>query len=252
MTDPFYTDWKFWSAFFAGVAILLSQLPPLYQLLRRRRIHVEGYQQIVVTHKVGNPNLALYVSIANVGGRQVTIRNMRFRIRREGEPEFILNGAGYYQSPAANQTVFLPAFRLSPGEEWQHIVLFVAPLSRDEDRELRKFQEALRNDILAKRANLIDKSVDVPANPEAVSPLLQYFDGKFRWKAGEYSAALEVSAQPQRVSSSRKFRFTLFESDCSALERMREEFKLGYWVLFDPPPTPLRQAGVVVALTEVG
>lgn len=247
---PFYMDWKFWSAVIALLALALSQLPPLYKLFRPGRLHVDGYQQIAVTHKIGNPNLGLYLSIGNVGGRILKVRRLTFHVRRENGPEFVLNGTGYFPTREASQTAVLAPFRINPGDEWGHVVQFVAPLAREEERDLRGHQEALRLNIVGKRAGLVDKSQDVPADDAVVQPLLTFFNGKFKWQPGEYSAVLEIITEPKRASTSKSFRFTLFESDNGVLLRMRDEFKFGFWVLFDPAQTPWRQAGVVVALTE--
>ena len=68
---PIFSDWSFWAVIVAATAIVLSQIPPIHLLLKKAKIDLELHSRIVITHKVGNPNIVLPLIISNVGGRFV-------------------------------------------------------------------------------------------------------------------------------------------------------------------------------------
>ena len=82
---PFYQDWKFWSFIISGVAVLLSQLPPVRILVKPKRLDVEVHNRVNITHKVGNPNFGMHVSLGNSGGRNLRIRELKLKIQKDGE-----------------------------------------------------------------------------------------------------------------------------------------------------------------------
>ncbi len=60
-SDPWYYNWTFWTAVIALAALVLSQFPPLYGLLRPGRLGGELYSRVVLQHKLGNPNARVNV-----------------------------------------------------------------------------------------------------------------------------------------------------------------------------------------------
>jgi len=114
-TDPFYLDWNFWTALLALAAIVLSQLPPVRLLLRPRRLEVEVHSRINITHKVGNPNASLVVSIRNTGGRDLRIKGLSLSVSRDGKPVTNMPGAHYFETPSSQALVLFVPFTLKPG-----------------------------------------------------------------------------------------------------------------------------------------
>ena len=99
ISAPFYFDWTFWAAAWALVAIVLSQLPPLHLLIRPKRLDVEVHSRIGITHKVGNPNASVVVSIRNTGGRELRVRGLSLDISRDGKPLLGLPAQNYFETP---------------------------------------------------------------------------------------------------------------------------------------------------------
>src|ERR1700722_731822 len=147
----FYADWSFWSFSASAIAIVLSQLPPIRLWLRRGKLTVEPYQYFHITHKVGNPNAQLQISIRNTGGRAVRIRAIRLEFRRGVAAEFSLSAKNFFQVPTDNTGILFTPFDLRPDDEWNHIVTFFEYFAREEMRQYRQIESNLRNDIVAKR-----------------------------------------------------------------------------------------------------
>ena len=246
LQTPFYLDWKFWSAAVAFLALVLSQLPPLHILLRRAKLDAEIYSQMHITHKVGNPNAQLHLILSNTGGREIRIRAIKLTLNRGSEDTFVLPAKNYLQLPGDKEAVLFTSFKLKPGEEWAHIVNFLNFFSRQEDKLYRQLESNLRQDILAKRETLVDKNDMVSADDVNVTPLLTFFEKRFRWMPGEYEMTLRVQTEPPNAMFDKYFRFTLFESDSKELEDYRNDYKYGFGVSLDSPS----QLGVLVPLAE--
>ena len=245
---PFYENWSFWSCVVAAIALVLSQLPPVWQLLRPAKLVLEVHGRMLVTHKVGNPNLGLYLSIRNQGGRQARIRSIAMSVVREGQAPFNMSGITYFVEPRDTQAVLLVPFTIRPREDWGHMVNFLSLwLSRAEEQRYRQLGSNLRTDIFAKLPLRADPDQLVEADERNVTPILAWFNQKFQWLQGEYQLSLSVLAQPARASVSKRLRFTLFESDSTELRGFADDFKYGAGIYFDVP----KHEPIAVPVAEV-
>ena len=244
---PFYLDWTFWAAVWALAAIVLSQLPPLHLLLRPKRLDVEVHSRIGVTHKVGNPNASVVVSIRNTGGRELRIRGLSLDVLRDGKPLNILPAQNYFETPSSQSSVQFVPFSLKPGETWAHSVAFLNFFDRLTEKQFREHVSALDTDIRSKiRARSEDDKNAVVAGRELVEPFLQMFEKLFVWLPGEYVFELKVNAEPGSASYSKKYRFTLYESDTTELREHLADYQFGGGLTYSIE----RHVGINVPLTE--
>lgn len=230
---PFYLDWTFWAFVVATIAVVLSQLPPLYSVLRRAKLAVEAYRYIALTHTAGNPNVQLHLILTNAGGGEVKVTNISLRFQR-GDKNFSVSAKNYLAHPNDTQAVMFTSQKLKPDQEWAHVVNFLNFFSKEEEREYRRLRFNLRNDILAKRAKLANKDELVTADATNVAPITIFFEKRFVWEPGEYRVILRVDAEPVKVSVERHYRFTLFESDAQQLRDHSKNYPMGGGILFSP------------------
>lgn len=233
ITTPFYLDWTFWTAVVALLALVLSQLPPLYVLIRPAQLDVEAFERIHVSHNLGEPNATLHLVITNSGGREVKIKSISLNFQRDGGDQFELQGRGYYQFPADQSAIIFTPFRLKSHEEWSHIVNFFSLRSRVEEREVNQVISAVRNYILPRKAEPGNDKVWIEAPAELVTPTIDHFHRKFKWSAGEYEVTLNVVAEPKKASITKQYRFTVFESDNIQLVDETKRYKLGAGLYFN-------------------
>ena len=245
--SPIYLDWTFWAAVFSLVAIILSQLPPVHLLLRPKRLEVEVCSRIRISHKAGNPNAGLVVSVRNTGGRALRIRSLCLRIARDGEPLLTLSGKTFFETATATTPVLFVPFNMRPGDDWSHSVMFFNDFDRLTEKNFRQCMSTLSADIrqkIAARKN--GDEAAVVADPKLVEPFLKLFGELFVWKPGEYVATLDVLAEPGSASFSKKYRFTLYESDTRDLEAFTDDYKLGGGIIYTVPA----HNGVDIPLAE--
>lgn len=244
---PFYLDWTFWAVVVAVAALVLSQLPPIHLLLRPKRLEVEVHSRIQVTHQIGNPNVALVLRISNTGGRELRIKHIELNITRDGKPVVTLPAQGYFETPSSQTSVLFVPFTIKPGDHWTHSVNFVTLFERQTEKIVRERASVLQADIHEKLERRPDGDKRaVVAEAENVAPFLDLFKALFVWHPGEYVAALSVVAEPGSSSYSRKYRFTLYESDAAELTKHTKDYKYGAGIHF----TDDRHVGLQVALTE--
>jgi hypothetical protein len=244
---PFYLDWTFWAVVVAALAVVLSQLPPVLLLVKPRRLNVEVHSRIQVTHKVGNPNVSMHVSIGNSGGRPLRIRGLRLLVSKDNKPLLELPAQNYFESPSAQSSVLFVPFALKPGETWAHIVTFLNFFDRQTEKLFRESESALRLDIqekLGARAEGDTRSVTAEAS--LVAPFQQLFERLFIWDPGEYVMELIVEAEPGSATYAKKYRFTLFESDTAELRKHAEDFQYGGGISYNVD----RHVGLSVPIAE--
>jgi hypothetical protein len=246
-STPFYLDWTFWAVIVSFVAIILSQLPPVLLWFRPRHLDVEVHSSIQVTHKVGNPNVGMYVSVRNTGGRELRIRSLKLGLTRDNNPLLTLVGQNYFETPSSLSAVLLVPFTLKPNECWGHRVNFWNQFDRATERLYRESESALIADIRAKLQSKPENDKDIViAEPELVVSFLNLFEKMFLWLPGEYVVELIVDAQVASASCSKKFRFTLYESDTAELKSHTADYKAGGGISYNVD----KHAGLSVPLSE--
>jgi hypothetical protein len=244
---PFYLDWTFWAVVVAALALVLSQLPPVHLLLKPRRLNVEVHSRIHVTHKVGNPNVSMHVSIANNGGRPLRIRGLRLLIGKDGEPLMALPAQNYFETPSSQASVLFAPFSLKPGEAWAHVVTFLNFFDRQTEKSYRENESALRFDVQDKfRGRAESDKQPVIADPSLVAPFRQLLERLFVWYPGEYVMELVVEAEPGSATYAKKYRFTLYESDTADLRKHAEDYQYGGGISYNVD----RHIGLSVPIAE--
>lgn len=226
--SPLYLDWGFWSAFAAAAAIVLSQLPPIYLWFRPRRLEVEVHSRMQVTHKIGNANVIMYVMVRNTGGRVLRVKSMQLSLTRDDISLGTFPAQSYYKESDSKSTVLFVPFSLKPDEVWSHTAVFFTNFDRATEKAYRQNESALRQDITNKVAarDPNDKQA-VIGDPALIAPFMTLFDQKFLWSPGEYVITLNVSTEDTNAAFTRKYRFTLYESDTAELRSHTEDYKFG-------------------------
>lgn len=244
---PLYLDWQFWAAVVAGLALVLSQLPPVALWFRPRRLEVEVHSRIQVTHKVGNPNLGMFVSVRNTGGRELRIRSLRIVLARDNSPLANLPAQNYFENPSSQSSVLFVPFTLKPGDTWAHGTNFLNFFDRATEKLYRESESKLGADIRLKLdMRPEDDKNAVVAELDLVAPFVSLFHQLFIWQPGEYVAELIVETEPGSASFSRKYRFTLYESDSAELRAHIDDYRFGGGISYNAD----KHVGVFVPLSQ--
>lgn len=246
-SPPIYANWEFWAVVLSGVAIVLSQLPPVIYWFRPKKLEIDVHSRLLVTHKVGNPNLSLFLSLRNVGGRKLWVQAVHLDVWRDGTPLGAFPAQNYYETPVAQGTTLFTPFALAPDELWAHGTNFLRWFDRNAEKEFRAAESALKADIQARlRARSESDSRPVAADDTLVQPFFRMFQRFYVWEPGEYVMRVTVSVANREKPFSRSFRFALFESDASDLKSHLDDYKFGGGIAYNVD----RHVGVAVPLSR--
>jgi len=122
------------------------------------------------------------------------------------------------------------------------------------ERDNEKSYLKIEGDLLAdsrsnqnkfKSADTNDDGYEHPK--ELVKPASDFFEKHFCWKAGEYSMSINVVTDCKSATVTKKYRFTIFESHEETLTSIKEYFKYGggiYW-------NPQIKTNAILEITEI-
>lgn len=245
---PFYLDWTFWAFVASAVAIALSQAPPIRQWFRPGRIAIELADRVHISHMLGFPNVQLYLSLSNVGGRSVRVKKVVIEVTRHGQATCTLRCQAYFATAASTDTVMFLPFNLPAGDEWGHRVNAFEALVAKDDGDLFRLRRALRVDIgnkVRQRDKQDPASTDlVVADESVLTPIMDLFQSKFVWLPGEYELLVKVETKEAKADARANYRFTLYDPESKELRQYADDYKYG----FGPAVDTERHPGVLCQL----
>jgi len=245
---PFYLNWTFWAVVVALIAVILSQIPPIKELMKKAKLDLEVYSKISITHKVGNPNLQLHLILTNIGGRNIRIKDISVSISRDEVKLTSLPAQNYLQSQNDQSTLLFTTFSLAPTQQWPHITNFLNFFNREDEKEYQKIEGAMTADYREKAKETETEKGHMIEHPkELADQAMDFFNAKFIWKSGEYLLKVNVKTTNDIANISKKYRLTIFESHTEQLMAITEHYKLGGGIWWNPERVP---TSVILPITE--
>ncbi len=246
---PLYLDWSFWAVVIAFIAVALSQMPPISQLLKKAKLELEAYTKISITHRMGNPNIQLHLILANIGGRKIRIKDINISLSRDGSSLGVFPAQNYLQNQNDQNTLLFTPFSLNPNNEWAHITNFLNFYNREEENQYQSIEASMIADY-RKNAKELDAGKDgheVEHPEELVKQALDFFNAKFIWEPGEYKMIVNITTDTENANISKEYRFTIFESHTDRLKMITDYYKLGGGIWYEPTKV---QQGILLPVSE--
>jgi hypothetical protein len=231
----FLNNWSFWAVIVASISVLLSQIPPIHEIIKGAKLDLEIYHRITITHKIGNPILQVYLLLSNVGGQTVKVVGINAIISRSESDEINLPAQTYYQKKDDQNTVIFTRFNLDPNKGWEHSTNFLKFFDRDDEKAYQKMENDLHADYRIHKENskTSGDNTEIYEHPKKlVEPVFQFYTKNYFWKAGEYSMSINIITDNQSVNITKNYRFTIFESHEETLNLIKDFYKYGgslYW-----------------------
>ncbi len=224
---PFYWNWTFWSMVVAFMAIVLSQLPPIKSWFKKAKLDLDVYENISVAHKVGNPNLTLHVIISNIGGRRVRVKNINVSLEKNGGQLITLPAKSYLQDQSDDKQMLFTGFSLLPNEEWGEIIRCYRTFNRNEEETLDRIIREMKEDYYTQTSDLVEPYPLIIHNNSLTRRAIDFFNSKFVWEVGEYIMSINVETMDKVADISKKFRFTIYESQRDDLREVTNKYEIG-------------------------
>lgn len=222
----FYLNWTFWSFVVAFTALILSQLPKINVWFKGKKVDLEVHNRVTVTHSFGNPNINLYLGISNKGRAKIKFKKIELRISKERQTIANLICSSFFETSSSQSANLFFPFELSSDGSWDHSCWFMVDLDRNTEQKLRGLISALDTDISNKINAKTNKNELVEASSDLVEPLVECDEKAFIWEPGEYYIEIKLLTEPF-IEVTKKFRFTLFETDTKELKDYSNDYKYG-------------------------
>ena len=201
-------------------------------LFKRPKLDLEVNDRIWISHNAGNPNVSVFMSLSNVGNRDVSIKSIQMLVSPSDGQQFELPAKSFYPSLTDEKWVIFSRFKLYAGTQWDHTTIFWKPFSRNNEFLYRQLSSAIKDDISKKKGQPEFEKILVEAEQKNVDSFVKFFDERFKWQRGEYTLTLTVVTDRDDVTASKKFRFTLFDSDVNQLRAYADKYRYGVGVYY--------------------
>lgn len=240
-------DPAFWSTIIAVVALILSQLPPVSELLKPKKLRIVVPDNLSLQHYMGNLQLLAFLALHNVGGRGITVQRIQCVMRDEDGHQWELPGQTY--QPRAEKGVpelVIGWITLKPSEHWAETVRFFKVWSVQDEEDATAISARIRNEITAKLAlrGPDESNKLVEASDNTVKEAIDFFAKRFTLAKGNYRLFIAALTEENAVVCVRAFDFTLFDHQLRALRSAADDYKMGAGIYFQNPD-PLKYGAFI-------
>jgi hypothetical protein len=228
------TNWEFWSAVVAALALGLSQIQPLYEIWNRHfsraSLTLEVYKYVGLGHLVGYPWIKFSMVLSNTGPKEVKIKQINITLSRDGNKPLTLPAQTYSPEMDQSKQLLFTGFKIKPDEDISCVLFFYEDWKRDQSSKYSAATNALRQDLEAKQDPRIPLGGQFPkieGDPVNVRPFCDMLEENFIWDPGEYAMDVVIDAPEAKISVKKSYRFPLFESDSNRLRDFGKKYKYG-------------------------
>ena len=250
-----------WKAIVALLALILSQLPPVRQMIKGKKLRMSVADIAQFTHYFGNTNMSLWIDLENVGAKTITIRRINCFLRRQEQTIQTLTARTYWVTESLSHDKPLelpfPEIALKPGERWSGYLrlLDTKAWTKAIESRVKSVISKVRDDITSKAA-IRDKEskaipmaerplVEVEADPLLIQEINDILKHLKKIEVGEYEmfvAAYEtIDQSPFKILG---FDLTIFENDVREIFEDTADYKYGFGVHISSTKTKFIQISI--------
>jgi len=254
---------EFWSTIIAVFALILSQLPPVRELIKPRELRIFVPEVLFLSHYMGNLQLWVFLALYNTGGRSLTVQKIECVIVGEDGSPWRLPAQTY--TPTLAQTapgqsapeLLMGWISLKPDENWAQTLHFYKVWTIKEEEDVTEISANIRTDINVKskaraKANLSFDNSPIETDPELVKKAKDFFDRKFTLTKGSYTLLIAARSEKNEMLLVRGFEFTLFDNQIRSLRASVDDYKLGWGVCFPVDSTDPSKGNTLIRLRPMG
>lgn len=248
-------DPEFWSILIAISALVLSQLPPIKELIKGKELRMAVADTVSMYHTYGMSSMNLWIDLENIGGKVITIRKIKcFLIPQRGHTQ-TLKAKTYWitESFSSDKPIELPLseIALGVGDRWSGLLHLwdTESLTPTIQSRIKSVKKRLTDDLNAKIASrdrehaavAISERPLVEAEHDIVVEIKQIVKELRKLEIGSYELLVAVYENDDKIPLKLLgFDLTLFDLDISEIFHDVEEYKYGFGVIL-----PLRVEKVV-------
>jgi len=233
---------KILNAVIAVLAVILSQLPPVRQMLKGKKVRIAVADPMQISHVFGNTNMSLWLDLENIGGKTISIAQITCLLARQGRTQS-LTAKTYWLTERLGSDKPLelpfPEIVLKPGERWSgYIHLWdTEAWAKAIERRVKSLISKIKDDISKKVAIHNTEMATVPqadrplveADPKLVQEACDIVKELRSLEASDYELLVAAFDNPKRSPlKTLGFHFTLFEGDIDDIFEDIEDYRYGF------------------------
>lgn len=244
--SKWYKQSAVWAVIISIIALVLSQLPPVAEWIKKESIDADISKRIVVGSTIGMPEYGFQVDLKNTGNRVLAISDLEIEITYpSGKKKNHI--AQFYPKPvngsSESQIIPITRIQLDLRERWSEWVIFHSDLSPQEEED---------NDRIRKEFFDTPMSLPVPSGnnkiyeykEKIIAEATKLFDQRNEIEKGTYKVSLICNANGKRFLLE-KFEYTLFEAQINTYKSQVEGYKDGFGLT--SPVEPSKQLWVTIS-----
>lgn len=234
-----------WKAIIALLALVLSQLPPIRQMIKGKKLRMSVADIAQFTHIFGNTNMSLWIDLENIGAKTITISRINCLLRRQEQTIQTLTARTYWVTESLSREkpleLPLPEIALKPGERWSGYLHFwdTNAWSKAIQGKVKSIILRMRDDTTSK-ATIRDKAMEsipinsrplVEADPSLMQEINDILKNLKKIEEGDYEmfvATYETTARSPLKTLG--FDFTIFETDVQDIFEDTVDYKYGFGI----------------------
>jgi hypothetical protein len=222
-----------WSAVVALLALVLSQLPPIRELLTPSRVRLSLPDRVMLTHFLGNIHIMSLVTVENLGSRKQTVARLEgLLIGSTGDSRHLPAQQYVFRSqPISGQPMpelLMAGIHLKRDEVWSESVRFFSPPSEEEEDRINdlvgRMEKSIRGQIQQAPPG---RQTPFEAEPSIVADAMTMFKDKFRLPKGNYTFLLAAISESGEILDVQGSELTIYESAIQTLRNATEDYKFG-------------------------
>jgi hypothetical protein len=224
---------QFLGVYVASLAVLLSQMPPLYEYFKRSKPEITTDGSLSFSHVLGRPRAYLPITISNDGSAALTVENVNCNlIHVQTGKTWSMQALTFVDQSSvkpftAAREIPIGRPRVQPYNVWSKIVQCAVPPT---PAQLQKIQTiGLSMTVFRYSAHTADPKIQgrVEIPEEIWGPAREEFIQTFDIVAGTYSIEISLVDAKSDITKTQTSEFEILENDISILVRHVDEFKYG-------------------------
>lgn len=226
-----------WSTVIALLAVILSQVPPLREVIKGSRVLITAPHQFTLYHHLGSIEIDIFLDIENAGGTTESVRRIDCVIKDLEGKSWNLPAKTYFayqgqtQRGLPPQEFFIGSISLKPGEHWKETVHCYKSWTEDEQEKVNDLILKIERDFRTKYERKLDKSPKIiEVDPKLVSEAKDFLNKKFDLHKGNYYLLVAALSESNEVINIGGFEFTLYDSSINNLKAVAEDYKYGWGI----------------------
>lgn len=232
-------DWNIIIAITSVLALILSQLPPVFSS-KRSKLKFEIYNSVSIFHNIGYPTLSFPIKISNIGGRNIYINDIKAKIYRNDKLLTTLPCHTFSLSSDMSKYALLSTINLKRSKEWDYVVHLNNFPNNSDDVAIRTARSKIKKS-LHKYPNQMNSMYHMNNNlsqrptipEETLKPLYDIFEREFIWMPGDYTLDVFIETSNKKTDISKKYQFSLFDIDTEVLSSVKDDYKYGDVILWN-------------------